>query len=290
MSAEKVYKNTSSFFTKCINTAISIGKILLRSKFGVRLPKALSDTCIVLGNGPSLTKSFQLHPEFFKKHPLVCVNSFSITEKYTELKPEYYVMLDPGFWHGDNDLVRNTINSIKEKTSWEIQLLVPFAAKRSVLLQEVVTQNPNVKINFFNYTVFKGFEGVAHRFYKKNLAMLQSQNVLVASLFLSINVGFKDIYVVGADHSWHETLHVNENNEVCIRQVHFYEDENKVNYVPFYKGVHTKELFRMDEILHTWGKAFYGYIALNKYANSCNASIFNASEISFIDAFKRVKL
>jgi hypothetical protein len=46
----------------------------------------------------------------------------------------------------------------------------------------------------------------------------------------------------------------------------------------------------MDEIFAIWAKTFYGYIAMDSYARSRNASIYNASEVSFIDAFKRVKL
>ena len=57
MSTEKTYKKTGNFFKQCINTFASILKVLIQSKFGVRLPKATSESCIVLGNGPSLTTS-----------------------------------------------------------------------------------------------------------------------------------------------------------------------------------------------------------------------------------------
>lgn len=290
MSAEKSYKEASGFITQFANTCISVLKILIRSKFGVHLPKASDETCIVLGNGPSLNQSFKNHPDFFKKHPLICVNSFAVTEKYLELKPKYYVMLDPGFWLGSGDLVNNTINSIQTKTTWELHLLVPPAAKKSVLFQQLVEKNKNIKATYFNYTVFKGFKGIAHSFYKKNLAMLQSQNVVVASIFLGVNMGFKNVYVVGADHTWHEHLHVDENNVVCVKNIHFYENEEQIKYTPFYKGIHTKEVFRMDEILIILGKTFYGYVALNEYAVSQNCTIYNASETSFIDAFKRIKI
>ena len=131
MSAENIYKNISEFVSQGINTCISLLKVLLLSRFNIQLPHADEQSCIVLGNGPSLNQSLQKHPGFFKKHPLICVNSFSTTNEYTLLKPSYYVILDPGFWYGDSDLVRNTVEALKTKTTWTVYLLVPRIAKQS---------------------------------------------------------------------------------------------------------------------------------------------------------------
>ena len=120
--------------------------------------------------------------------------------------------------------------------------------------------------------------------------MPQSQNVLVASTFLAINTGFKEINIVGADHTWHEHLHVDENNVLTNKQFHFYDNEEKITYVPFKKGMHLSETFKVHEIFATWSKTFYGYFVLQNYANSRNCKIYNASEITFIDAFERKKI
>ncbi|MCW3071607.1 MAG: hypothetical protein JWO44_1497 [Bacteroidetes bacterium] len=289
-AAEKTYKQLTSFLSKCSATFVSVLKVLLRSKPGIKLPEATSNTCIILGNGPSLKESLGKHPGFFSKHPLVCVNTFAVTEEYTQLKPAYYVMLDPNFWLVDNDFTRKTLNALVEKTSWNMALLVPQQAKRSALFRELERRNPQIRISYYNYTVFRGFESITHWFCKKNLAMLQSQNVLVASIFLSINIGFKEIYLVGADHTWHESLHVNENNMLCIKDVHFYEEKEHISYKPFRVALDSERTHRVDEIFSIWGKTFYGYIAMNNYAKYRGAAIYNASEVSFIDAFKRVKL
>lgn len=290
MSLEKHYKNFNSFINNCINSFISILKTLLFSKFSLQLPQATAETCIILGNGPSLSESLRLHTDSLKKHPLICVNSFSITEQYEKLQPVFYVLLDPGFWSGNNELVTQTLESLQRKTVWELHLLVPPISKKSALFQQLISKNKNIKPIYFNYVVFKGFSRIAHFFYKKNLAMPQSQNVLVAAIFLGINIGFKNIYIVGADHTWHQQLHVDDKNVLCIKHVHFYEQEEKIKYTPFYKGVHIQETFRMHEILTTMGKAFYGYMVLNKYAKSRDCNIYNASEVSFIDAFERKHL
>ena len=91
-----------------------------------------------------------------------------------------------------------------------MNLFIPKSAATSPALKDVCDSNKNIQVHYFNYTVFKGFENIAFKFYRKNLATPQSQNVLVASLFLAINCGFKKVYLTGADHTWHQNLHVDE--------------------------------------------------------------------------------
>lgn len=290
MSMEHTYNSFANFITRCVDTVVSLLKVVFQSKFGVKLPVANSDTCVILGNGPSLKESLEKHPDFFKQHSLICVNSFSRTDYYTDLKPSYYVILDPGFWHGETEVIIKSIEAIRTKTTWNLHLLLPPFAKASKFIMELPQQNPNIYIHFFNYTLFKGFPSVANFLYKKNLAIIQSQNVLVASIFLSINMGFKKTIVVGADHTWHENLHVDENNVLNIKDVHFYDNSEQIKLHPFKKGVHLNDTFKVHEIFGLWSKAFYGYIALENYAKYKNAKVYNASEVSFIDAFERLKI
>lgn len=290
MSLEKTYKGFSHFIAQCLNTIVSFAKILIRSKIGIHIPPAESETCIVLGNGPSLKTSLKNHPAFFKKHPLVCVNSYATTEEYTLLKPHYYVVFDSGWWMSDGKAVLDSIEAMRTRTTWPLELFVPRIASKSNRFTELCAANKNIKLNYFNYTVFEGFTSIAHLLYNKNLAMPQSQNVLVASIFLSINMGFKKIMIVGADHSWHQTIHLDNTNTLCIKDIHFYEEKEKVNYQPYKKGLHINENFKMHEILGAWSKAFYGYIALENYAKYKNCKIYNASEVTFIDAFEQIKI
>lgn len=289
MSAENSYKETTGFIRQFANTCVSVLKIFIRSKFSNRITSENGQTCIVLGNGPSLKTSFAKHPDSFLEHSLFCVNSFSLSDEYLKFKPQFYVILDYSFWKSDGEIIHETLNAIKAKTNWPLKLFIPQMAAGSERFKELTKANPNIQLSYFNYTVFKGFQGIAHWFFSKNLAMPQSQNVLVATIFLAINSGFKHIYVVGADHTWHEHLHLDDSNTLNVKQIHFYENEEKVIYTPFKKGVHVKETFKVHEIFATWAKTFYGYIALQNYAHYKKCNIYNASEITFVDAFERKK-
>lgn len=179
--------------------------------------------------------------------------------------------------------------NIRECTNWPLYLFVPMAAKKSRLITSLV-ENKNVRILYINYVVFKGFKTLAYLFFKKNKAIIQSQNVLVTSLFLTVNMGYKKIELVGAEHSWHEELRVNDDNLVCMKHVHFYEKDSEIKLIPFYKSRHKHETFYMHEIFIVWAKVFYGHVQVNSYANSRGSKIYNASETSYIDAYERIKL
>lgn len=289
MSLENVYKSLAGLITQSINTFVSVLKILVQSGFGIQLPLAQSESCIVLANGPSLKLSLEQHPEFFKQHPLICVNTFALTPEFTSLKPAYYVILDPFFWEKENEAINETFKNLEEKTNWDLHLLIPNHAKNQKAFTRL-RKNPHIKITPYNYTVFKGFAGWAHWFYKKNLAMPQSFNVTIAALFMGINMGYKKIYLTGADHTWHENLHMSEDNILHTKVAHFYENEVQVSYKPYFKGSDPQRgTQKAHEFFDIWSRTFKGYWNLKAYADYRRCTIYNASAISFIDAFERIK-
>lgn len=291
MSGEAVYKGFVFFITQSINTILSIAKVIVKSKLGVQLPPAQNTKCFVLATGPSLKPSIQKHLELFKQTPLICVNSFAMSTEFEELKPQYYVILDPFFWERENETTISTFKNLVEKTKWKLHLLIPQYARNQSVFSKLHKKNPNIELIPFNYTVFKGFPSVAHWFYKKNLAMPQSLNVTITALFLGINLGYKEVYLVGADHTWHENLHMNGENILHTKVTHFYENDNEVKLVPFFKGGDPeKGTQKAYEFFDIWSRTFYAYIMVNNYALYHNCKIYNASEVSFIDAFKRIKL
>lgn len=290
MNLEKNVKRFSDWLTLLAKTGVSILKILVR--LNVRsicsFPEISSTKCIILGNGPSLKESISKYSNELKKTPLVCVNGFVVTDIFEELKPTYYVILDPQYWADvPHVIIQDIFNKLNEKVSWDMNLLVPTIARKSKQLNLLQKKNKHIKVHYFNYTVFNGFTGLAHFFFKKNMAAPQCQNVIVASLFLSINIGFKDIYLLGADHTWHQNLHVNEKNQLCLKDVHFYDNQETITYLPYYTDEQETKVFKMHEILTLWSKTFYGYEVIKNYGLSRKASIYNASEISFIDSLER---
>ena len=55
--------------------------------------------------------------------------------------------------------------------------------------------------------------------------MPRPRNVLIPSIMLAINSGYRRVYVAGADHSWLKTLSVDDENRVVSIQPHFYKEK-----------------------------------------------------------------
>ncbi|MFM7309611.1 MAG: hypothetical protein ACKOZY_03315, partial [Flavobacteriales bacterium] len=285
----QTYQCISAPVQQCINSVVSLMKVAFLSRTPPkldRLKSAENHQLVLLGNGPSLQSSMSRGiPQ--ESTSFMAVNTFVFSDAFEAFKPRYYVMMDPGLWRADNELTQKTTASLIQKTAWELHLLIPYDARSSALVQQL-SQNKHIHIHFLNYVVYKGFRSLGFRLYASNRAMPQAQNVLVAALFLGLNLGYKRVLLFGADHNWHQHLEVNAENVVCVRQVHFYENESEVKLVPFYKAMHVQETFRMDELFHAWAKVFHGYHQVAEYAASRGATILNATPGSFVDAFDRI--
>ncbi len=288
-SSASVHKRIASAGFNTLNTVISLLKIAIMSKKAPNLPRANHDKCIVLGNGPSLRTLIDAHADYFTNCSLIAVNGFALSADYQVLKPRYYVLLDPGIWLADSPWIDAMLKAIADNTSWELHLMIPHQAKGSKRIQ-LLQQNDHINMHYLNYVVYKGWNGPGYFFMKKNMAMPQCQNVLVAALFQAINLGYKEIELAGADHNWHESLVLNDDNVVCVKHLHFYDNQVQVTHKPFYKTAATEETFRMDEIFRAWALVFHGYWRMKDYASHCGAHISNISDPTFVDAFERKKI
>lgn len=288
---EKTYKGFSKGINLFVKSFISIFKIAFQFRINKKLPKAEKDRCAILGNGPSLTNSLKNHIDFIKKCNILCVNNFAQSEYFQILRPDDYVLLDGYYFlfddkKYDRDDVKLTFEILKT-INWPINIYLPTYARNTYLVNSILKKNSYVRICYFNHIVVEGYNWFKFPIFKRGIGMPQCQNVLGVSLFLSINKVFKDIYIFGADHSWHEQFSVSENNRIAISNDHFY-DKTKIGSVPS-KRVLKKEVTVADFFLSLY-KVFQGYYILNDYATYRKTKVYNSSHKSCIDAFERKEI
>jgi hypothetical protein len=248
----------------------------------------------ILGNGPSLKTTIEKSGTLFTQSQVICVNEFPLAPEFLVIKPPLLVITDPIYWNKilspDLKALIDSVNEIvTKKVNWEFTIMLPYSAKKWNYLSDIPGKNKDVRLKYFNKEPFLGYVSLRHLLYKKNLAMPRARNVLVAAIFLAINFGFKKIVIIGADHSWHENVFVGADNIVYFKDAHFFDEETK-KYRPFYKIADKTQNFRMDELLTVLARMFTGYIELARYADYMGASVYNASEKSYIDAFKRMDI
>lgn len=290
---ETIYKTGTGWLTNLFGSLVSILKVVVQSRFGATLPAPQRLTCSVLGNGPSLNDSLQHHLAFIRQTELVVVNSFALTDLFLDLKPQNYALHDPSYFFRTGTSVRpdiqQTIDVLIQAVNWPMNLYVPRRAKNSYLTRQIEAGNPGIRVIYYNYTVVTGFQGFRHWLYRRNLGMVQSQTVLMAALFLMVNRRFGEVYLFGADQSWHEQIRVTETNEFQMQNLHFYDKGKAIAYAPTYNAGQGRGFAMASQFLSLY-KVFRGYEVLRDYANDLGVTVLNASSKSYIDAFDRVRL
>lgn len=238
----------------------------------------------ILGNGPSLDKDLD-RIKNINVDQFMVVNNFALSSLFFNLKPKYYIIVDPAYFF--DEIFLKDDNEVWKKlmeVNWRLNLLIPF--NNYVILQKkrhFIFQNKFIEITPLHIRSFNGFDLIKNILYKYNLSMPRVQNVVISSIFVSLNMNFKNIYILGVDHSWTKDIFVDYQNRVCITNKHFYNHEHESQ--PFYNiyGVQ----YKMHEILRDFAFMFEGYHELKKYSTKKNCNIINVTNNSFIDAFER---
>lgn len=270
-----------------MDAAASMGKAMLLSCRPSPVGSPKKERLIIMGNGPSLRDTIANHSETLKTADTLAVNFAANADTYRDLQPNLYVLADPHFFRTDADGKSSDPNVVRlwhniTSTDWPMTLYVPCKAK----LPQAVSKNSRITVKRYNLTPGEGLQGPVHWLYRRGFAMPRPRNVLIASIMVALREGYRDIAVVGADHTWSRDLWVDDKNRVISVQKHFYKDNDKEfeRVAQEYAGYH------LHDILNSLTIAFRSYHQIAAYAATLGASITNCTPGSFIDAFPRAEL
>ncbi len=230
----------------------------------------------ILANGPSLKE--EIEKLDFGLEDFSVVNYFYRSPYFQIIKPSIYVIVDPEFFERED-----TYRPIIDHVTWPMKFVVPFFSWRKYA---ILRNMPNTYIEVvpIHCTTYSGYECFRNWIYRHGFAMPKAQNVLVASIFSAINMGYKEIKLYGVDHSWTKSLCVTEDNIVCAVDTHFY-DTNQIKLEPYAKGL--RGYYKLHELLRDFANMFESYHSLRTYADNMGCKILNKTKDSFIDAFER---
>lgn len=286
-----------SFLANTRLTLTSILRIILKSHWRNILKSQFSNNktaCLILGNGPSLNTTIEKYRDELHKFDLIAVNNFATTDFFAILQPKYYIINASILFLPDEELTpiyqnmkHSMLGAIAEKTSWEMEMMVPFVAKKSTYFQQLIKNNPNIRPIYFNYESIEGFDGCKNLFFKLGLGTPRPHNVIIPAIMNCVYLNYKTIAIAGADHSWLKEITVSEDNIALVNQKHFY-DENESKAVPMADFQIRPR--RLHEVLHKFMLSFQGYWEMKTYLEKRKVNVFNCSETSMIDAFERKKI
>lgn len=257
----------------------SMGKALLLSRPLSRCPKAEGRRIIIMANGPSLADNLRNDMDVLCSTPTMAVNYAALAPEFEALRPRYYILADPLFFVKDASENQKLLSQRLGKLDWKMTLFVPAGkSKKARALYPGVAE-----IVTFNAVGFEGFEALTHMAFKAGIGMPRPRNVLIPAIMMAMRMGYREIFLLGADHSWMKTISVTDDNEVVSIQPHFYaenrSEQEKVRHdyrsIPLYK------------IVDSFAVAFRSYHQIAAYARRRHIDIYNATPGSFIDAFPR---
>jgi hypothetical protein len=282
------------FLESLYQALISLVRVFFRFRFRSDLNRiqASGQELVILANGPSLKADFENHPGFFKARQLMCVNQFVLSDDYERLKPQFYLLLDKGFF------IERTIPRVAEvreqvkhallrKTTWPITLCCPAEARNSLFHLDLAAAGIPVSFAFFNSTVADGIKPVRHWLYRRQLGMPPPQNVLIGALMAALACGFSRIIILGADHSWHQGLEIGADGKLVSAEHHFYD---KKPWKVVVEHPETMQRATLHDYFFILYRTFRSYHLIAEYAKSRGKRIINASSVTFIDAFERKSL
>ncbi len=273
----------SDAFSRAGQSAISIAKLALQCRKAT-ITSATPDPArriIILGNGPSLNTTIAEHSDTLMSTPTMAVNFFANTPVFKELRPRYYILVDPLFFGGSKDDNFKKLTANIAAADWRMTLIVPVKYRGKV--DAAIRANANIDILTVNAIAIEGWRWLTDMAYSAGLGMPRPRNVLIPAVMAAIQMGYKEIWLVGADHSWMKTISVTENNEVVSVQPHFYKDDEKE-----VKRINTDYLrYPLHEIVHSFYVAFKSYHDIRRYADAHGVEVINSTPGSFIDAFVR---
>jgi hypothetical protein len=254
--------------------------------------KPLSDRTFILGNGPSLKEVLVNQLDLIKSANVICVNYFAVSDEYTIVKPDYYVIIDrivfsDSFTPESEEKSRLLFEKIARDTSWNMCLFVPREAKKQKKWLLFIKENSNIQIIYLNLTPVEGFKKLKHCLFNRNYGMPRPHNVLIAAIYVALKINYKNIVLFGTEHSWLKDLFVDKDNRVVFYNPHFY--DGKSEPIQFcYNDISGRVPVKYHEALYTFMISFKNYHVLQDYAIYKNADVINCTENSFIDAFPKV--
>lgn len=273
----------SDFLAATAATVKGVVKIVVQSR-RCRIGVGRSGRIVIMGNGPSLSANISGDADFLRNSTTMAVNFAANAPEFATLSPDCYILADPHFFRSaDDENVARLWKSLSA-VQWPMILFVP-ARERSRAIA-LLGAGSKVEVATFNPVGVEGFKVLCHLAYRMNLAMPRPRNVLIPAIMVAMAMGYGEIVILGADHSWMKTLSVNDDNEVVSVQTHFYKEsgkeEERVRHE--YRGI------RLHQIVDSFAVAFRSYHLIRAYADSRGVRIINATPGSFIDAFQRARI
>lgn len=241
-----------------------------KSRGSLPLQTAKAEPIHLLMNGCSLPNTI----DYLDKKPgKVMMVNMALCEPL-KLRPDYYCFVDPRYGQKEDWAVRDLFVELEKYP----EPLVVFTI--SSVKNKLSIQNRNITVQQVCNNDCPEYRGKRERnLLQKNIAAFTFQGVIIAALYISIQLGYKTIYLHGADGDYGKTR-INEKNELYFRPIHYYDVESG--------GWEEKKTYNMLDDYRSLVRLYEGLYGIEKYARDCGVRIINMYNESLVDCFEKI--
>ena len=226
----------------------------------------------IVVNGPSVNRTIQyLKPG---ETDVMMVNNAPLTPLYKELCPKYVCFSDSEFLEENK---RNfSIRTELMKTADKVTIFLPsYFIKQTFFPADQL----NIKYVFSLFGTSTRYNFYSYKLMEKNFLAPAYNNVVIMCLYVGIQLGYKKIYLYGADENFLKQITVDQRNRVMRENVHYYGSEMMCE--------NKKHGADMEIMTYMMYRIFNGLKRLKKYAAKENVRVINMSDDSWVDCFPR---
>lgn len=270
---------------------VYVGQLAFYDTFKNYIKKEFhSKDLVVLVNGPSLKDSIHkiISNKEYEKNDLITVNFMVNDDTFYVIKPKCLVISDYTLFHlsiGNEEKVVSFFDSINNKVNWELTIYVTYSLYKDKQWRAQF-RNPMVKLIPIHSV--ESPDSITASYWLHRLGWLGANygSVLHHAIYVGMLSGYKKIYLYGADHTFFDGLCVDDENRVCRKISHFYDDETEIR--PIYH-IYTGERkpYKMSYFLMEYQRVFLGHDILRYIADRLNVKIINKTPVSLIDSYER---
>lgn len=297
MRFKNFLKKVFYWLEETIQTLRYFGEMLLYENF-FNILKSVDNSAdtskrgiVIMGNGPSLKSFLTLcmqQRDALKYYDFFAVNFFASSPEFEYICPKYYVVSDIMFFHDtpERDRVKKMYYDLNRKVTWPMFLFVSYQFAKNSNLTSIIT-NPNITILPFHSCRFIGATWLRNFLFARGLGNGEYGTVVQNAEYISIQMGFKKIFMTGVDHTFFNDICVDNKNRLCFRNEHYY--DNKINEITPIVCNWSGKAVQYTIERYLWEKylIFHGHSIMRDYAHYRGGEIYNITPNSMIDSLPR---
>ena len=248
----------------------------------------------IMSNGPSLKGTLKAldNGEITVDEHSFWVNLGPLDEHFYQLRPKHLCFSDPMFYRDyepKKGLVRKMYDMLQERVDWDLTIYGCFwsADEHKKWKDYSKITNPNIKYVPLNRKYCSDFSpSLRHKLYKTGYFMVPDHTIANTAIYVALIEGYSEIEVYGCDHNQFLEMAVNDKNQLCMRDTHFFDDK-ELELRPIYKPYGDYAIWRVHEFLSFSLGQFTSHELLRKFADYLGTRIVNCTKGSMIDSYER---